>query len=130
MATTKLHGLRLLVVEDESLVALMIEDMLEELGCIVAASAASLARALALAHSEKLDGALLDMNLAGQPVYPVAEILTDRRVPFIFATGYDRSTIDRRFAHVPVVHKPFDARELGRVLAMAIVGLGNRAQPA
>jgi CheY-like chemotaxis protein len=85
---TELSGARVLLVEDEGLVALMIEDMLEELGLKVIASAAHVAKACELASAASFDLALLDVNLAGERVFPVARILRDRRIPFLFSTGY------------------------------------------
>lgn len=99
--------LRILVVEDEILVSLMIEDMLVDLGCEVAGSARSVAEALALVARETFDGAILDLNLGGVPAYPVADALTARAIPFVFLTGYGTGGIDRRFADTPMVSKPF-----------------------
>jgi CheY-like chemotaxis protein len=112
MTERSLRGLRLLVVEDEVLVALMIEDMLAELGCVIAGMVASVPKALDIARSAPLEGAVLDINVAGEAIYPVAQILMERGVPFLFTTGYDPSGIDRRFAHAPVVRKPFQVSEL------------------
>jgi CheY-like chemotaxis protein len=97
----------ILVVEDEVLVALMISEMLGDLGCAVAASAGNLRDALALAQSSDLDGAILDLNLAGEPVYPVADVLAAKGVPFVFLTGYGAAGIEPRFADVPTIAKPF-----------------------
>ena len=85
-----LAGLHLLVVEDEAMVALMVEDILADLGCTAVEVAGTVAKGLAIvAHPDPpLDGAILDVNIGGEKVYPVAEALTARGVPFIFATGY------------------------------------------
>jgi CheY-like chemotaxis protein len=82
---TDLAGLRVLVVEDEGSVALLIEGMLEDLGCEIAASVATLAKALHAVQTETLDFAVLDVNLAGDQVFPVAEILKGRRLPLFSA---------------------------------------------
>src|SRR5690606_28701228 len=87
-----LAGLRILIVEDELLVALELETMLGSLGCEVVGPAARLEKALNLAETEELDGAVLDVNLRGKPVYPVAAALGARGIPFIFSTGYSNSS--------------------------------------
>jgi CheY-like chemotaxis protein len=101
---------RILLVEDEALVAMMMEDLLEELGCEVAGSFASVAAALAWLEGEgrRLDGALLDVNLgAGEMVFPVARLLQARGVPVVFATGY-ANLPDGEFAGAPMLQKPVD----------------------
>jgi CheY-like chemotaxis protein len=105
--TISMATLRILVVEDEALVALMIEDMLDELGCVVAGSARSVRDALTLVGAGEMDGAILDLNLGGEPVYPVAEALAAVGIPFVFLTGYGVGGIDARFAGVPTIAKPF-----------------------
>ncbi|WP_296600652.1 response regulator [Phenylobacterium sp.] len=116
-----LAGRRILVVDDEPLVAMLIEDLLRDEGVEVVGPASSLAQALELAGDPGLDGALLDVNLAGEFVYPVAEILRARDVPFAFVTGYGRAGLDPDFADAPVMPKPVPlvgfAREIVRLLA-------------
>jgi CheY-like chemotaxis protein len=102
-----LSRLRVLVVEDEGSVALLIEDFLAELGYEVAASAARLAQACDYAASIALDFAVLDVNLAGELVFPAARILSSRRIPFLFSTGYGRQGILPEFSRYPVLMKPF-----------------------
>ncbi|HEY2706543.1 MAG TPA: response regulator [Caulobacteraceae bacterium] len=113
-----LAGLRLLVVEDEALVAMQLEDMLDELGCVVVDVAGTVSRGVALAADEAvpLDGAILDVNLGGEKVYPVAERLAERGVPFVFCTGYGLSGIAGEFAHVPTLAKPYNQRQLHDLL--------------
>jgi CheY-like chemotaxis protein len=111
-----LNGLRALIVEDEAGIALLIEDMLLELGCEVAAMAALLPRACELARYEVIDFAVLDVNLNGQLVFPVAEILRDRGIPFVFSTGYGRVGLADPFANEPVLAKPFAIDELERTV--------------
>ena len=108
--------LRILVVEDEMLVAMNIEDMLLELGHEVAGLASRLEPALALARESRFDAAMLDVNLAGEPSFPVAEVLAERGVPFFFATGYGRQAIEERYRDVSVVQKPFRSADLERAL--------------
>jgi PAS domain S-box-containing protein len=99
-------GNRILLVEDEALVAMMMRDSLVELGFCVVGPFDRAAEALACATDDALDAAILDVNLTGDLVYPVAERLAGRGVPFVFVTGYDAEGIDPRFAHVPVLQKP------------------------
>jgi CheY-like chemotaxis protein len=108
--------LRILVVEDEMLVAMNIEDMLLELGHEVAGLASRLGPALALARESRFDAAMLDVNLAGEPSFPVADLLIERGIPFLFATGYGRQGIEERYRGFPMLQKPFRAEELGRAL--------------
>lgn len=116
----ELAGLRALVVEDEGGVALLIEDMLEELGCEVVASVPTLAKALTAAAAEEFDFAVLDVNLDGQLVFPVAEILQGRRLPFVFSTGYGRIGVPETFTECEVLSKPFTIEELERKLRVAL----------
>lgn len=128
MAPASLSGLKLLVVEDETLVAMMLEMMLDGFGCSVVGVAGTLSRGLALANDEELclDGAILDVNLGGEKVYPVAERLTRRGVPFIFCTGYGMAGLTESFAHVPTLAKPYEARDLESLLkSVMIEGRGH-----
>jgi CheY-like chemotaxis protein len=112
---------RILLVEDETLVAMMMEDLLEEVGCEVAASFGALGPALAWLEGQDAapDGALLDVNLGGEMVFPLALALRTRGVPFVFATGYG-ALPDDRFADAVVLHKPVSSG----ALAGAIVAFG------
>lgn len=104
---------RILVVEDSALVAMDVESVVTDLGWEVVGPASRLKQARDLAESETLDGAILDVDLDGSPVFPVAEILQRRGVPFIFATGYDAvSVLPPKFHKVPTVQKPFDTASL------------------
>ena len=116
----ELAGLRALVVEDEGGVALLIEDMLEELGCDVAMSVATLAKAMTLAEAGEFDFAVLDVNLDGQYVFPVAEVLRSRNIPFVFSTGYGRTGVPETFRDYEVLNKPFAIEELERKLRLAV----------
>jgi CheY-like chemotaxis protein len=110
---------RVLIVEDEYLVAMLIEEMLETLGYDVAQVAATLPAAMAAAKNASFDVAILDINLNGSQSTPVAEILQARDIPFIFATGYGPAGLDSRFADTPALQKPFYEEELKRVLQRA-----------
>lgn len=122
MNRPRVTGLRILIVEDEAMVAMMIEDMLTDLGCTVVGVAASVAEALALADDEalELDGAVLDVNLGGEKVFPVATRLRSRGVPFVFSTGYGRAAITSEFARDPVLAKPYGPATLQDGLAQAL----------
>src|SRR5205085_11168424 len=104
--------LRILIVEDEMLVAMNIEDMLLDLGHEVAGLASRLAPALQLAAEAEFDAAMLDVNLAGERSFPVAELLEGRGIPYLFATGYGIAGIEERYRHAPVLQKPFRAADL------------------
>ena len=109
--------LRILIVEDEMLVAIHIEDMLLDLGHEVTAIAGRLAAALTLAADADLDAAILDVNLAGEQSFPVADILAGRDIPFLFATGYGLQGVEDRFHSRTVLQKPFRSEELQEALA-------------
>ena len=118
---TALKGRRVLVVEDEMMIAMLVEDMLAELGCAVVGPAHALDAALSLARSEDgLDAALLDVNLAGQPVFAVADALREKGVPAIFSTGYGEAGLRDIDRGAPVLQKPFRAGDLARALNQAL----------
>jgi CheY-like chemotaxis protein len=117
---SRLAGLTVMVVEDETIVSFLVEDMLTDLGCAQVLHASSVTAALALLRERRPDAAVLDVNLAGEFAYPVAEVLDADRVPFIFATGYGRSGIPAHWAPRPVIQKPFDGATLAAALAQVI----------
>lgn len=110
---------RILIVEDEMTIAMMLEDMLETLGHHAVAVAARLPQAMELAEACEVDLAILDVNLDGQTSFPVAEKLRERRIPFVFATGYGSAGIDPGFADVRVLKKPFLIGDLKDAVAAA-----------
>src|SRR6516164_5034735 len=111
------QGRRVLVVEDEMMISMLVEDMLSDLGCAVVGPAHALDTALVLAQTESgLDAAVLDVNLAGQPVFAVADALRAKGVPAIFATGYGDSGLRDIDRGAPVLLKPFRAGDLARAL--------------
>lgn len=112
---TALTGRRVLVVEDEPLIGLMLAEFLQESGAIVAGPAASVGDGLALIGAGGIDCGILDVNLAGQPVDPLASDLAARGVPFVFATGYGRAP-QGTWDGVPVVEKPYSFDDLLAVL--------------
>lgn len=111
-----LSGRRVLVVEDEMLVLIMIEDMLADLGCEVVSAAATVNQALALIDAQIFDVAMLDMNLNGSDSYAVAEALGAQGVPFVFSTGYSGHKIRDGYRDRPVLKKPFMDKELVKIL--------------
>jgi CheY-like chemotaxis protein len=113
-----LHRRRLLVVEDEYMIAFDLARSLEELGAEVIGPAPTVREALHLIASDTgaLDGAVLDINLNGERAYAVAEALASRQVPFVFTTGYDAVVIPAAYAAVPRLNKPVDKAELSRLL--------------
>ena len=110
----------ILLVEDEPLVALMIEQLIGTLGHAVAGPHVTLAQARDAVDGEDFTGAILDVNLAGELVFPIADILARRRVPFVFTTGYGPEHIPPRFSHIPCLSKPLEAHMLTQFLADAI----------
>lgn len=111
--------LKILIVEDEMTIALLMEDMLVDLGHEVVGMAMRLPQAMLLAHSSELDLAILDVNLDGRMSFPVAEVLKDRGVPFIFATGYGSAGIDPPYKGGAVIKKPFELADLRRAIDRA-----------
>jgi CheY-like chemotaxis protein len=124
MTNDKLEGLRVLVVEDEMMVSMLIEDMLAELGCEVVGPASRLDEALAIAKEAELDCAVLDVNLGGQPIFPLADLLRERGRPFAFATGYGDAGLRDVDKGSPVLQKPFREGDLARVLGELRAAVG------
>jgi CheY-like chemotaxis protein len=114
--TGPLSAKRILVVEDELMIRLLLEDMLAELGCTVAAAAARIDEALEAARTAEFDLAILDVNLNGQPIVPVADVLVARDRPFIFATGYGEQGLPESYRGRPTLKKPFQIDGLSRIL--------------
>jgi CheY-like chemotaxis protein len=107
---------RVLIVEDEGMVAMLLEDMLAELGHEVVAIAGRMERAAELVSEAEIDLAILDVNLNGQETFSLASTLKSRGVPFIFATGYGSASLPETFQKIPVLQKPYQRRTLARVL--------------
>jgi len=112
-----LFGLQVLLVEDELLVAMMLEDMLAEFGCIVTGSAATVARALAeIKASDSIDAAILDVNLGGEKIFPVADVLMEMDVPVVFSTAYGPAGLAERYPRSRLLTKPYAPEALAQVL--------------
>jgi DNA-binding NtrC family response regulator len=107
-----LAGSRILVIEDEALVAMLVEDALMDAGCTVLGPAADVAGALRLLEETNPDGAVLDLNLGGESSSPVADALQERGVPFVVATGYGAAGLPVKHRNVPVLAKPYDPADL------------------
>jgi two-component SAPR family response regulator len=120
-----LKGKRILVVEDEALIAVMVEDMLVEMGGEVVGPAATVDDALELARQETLDVAVLDVNVRGQRIDPVAEALMARGIPVLFATGYGEVRLASG-VQATVIDKPYTQDKLARGIAAAMNGAGSR----
>jgi CheY-like chemotaxis protein len=119
------EGRRVLVVEDEPMIRLLLDDMLADLGYTMAAEAGRLDEALTVAKQAEFDIAILDVNLNGQPITPVVDILVERGVPFVFVSGYARRGLPEAHSDVPLLQKPFQAEGLARALAAAAAKAPN-----
>lgn len=108
---------RVLVVEDEYLIRMLLEDMLADLGYAVAAAVGSIAEARAHAATGDFSAAILDVNLEGQEIFPVADMLAARSLPFVFVTGYGERSLPERYRDRPALQKPFQAEQLDAALS-------------
>jgi CheY-like chemotaxis protein len=113
-------GRRALLVEDEGAVALLLEDMLVDLGITVQASASNVAQAIEAVNREPVDFVLLDVNLGGNSSYPVARLLSERKIPFLFSTGYGAQALSPEFAEAPTIAKPFSIEHLADKIASTL----------
>lgn len=117
----ELQGRRVLVVEDESLVAMLLETILEDMGCTPVGPASNIDEGEALARDEAaLDAALLDVNVAGRQVFPVAAALKARGVPFVFSTGYGEGGLPDEWRGNPTIQKPFTEAAIRDALMKAM----------
>jgi DNA-binding response OmpR family regulator len=120
MTEAALDGCRVLLVEDELLVAMLVETALEDENCTIVGPYGDLGEALEAARSEALDVAVLDINLAGQMVFPVAELLAERGVPFLLLSGYGDVALPGDRRHWPICAKPFNLHDLVSTLSRLV----------
>jgi len=120
--TSVLTGRRVLLVEDESLILMLVEDALADFGCEIAGVASRFDDAVSKARSLDFELAILDVNLNGQRTFPIAEVIQARGIPFVFATGYGATSIPEALSTAPILQKPFAAPELERALRTALGG--------
>lgn len=118
---TTLQGKRVLVIEDEPIVAMLLEDMLSEFDIEIVGTASHLQDAINLAEKAEFDAAVLDVNLGGQLSSAVAAVLRRREIPFVLATGYDAPSSDEFDRNAPILHKPYVQSDLERALTQILV---------
>jgi len=118
--STDINDKRVLLVEDEPLVSMMLADMLSAFGHKIDGPYSRFSDAIVAAQSNNLQAGILDVNLGGEKTYAVADILTDRKIPFAFVTGYGPDTIVSEFAHAPVLQKPIEAAKLHALLQQIV----------
>ena len=116
VADKLLSGRRVLVIEDETLILMMIEVMLSDLGCESITTAATVDKALALIDAQTFDAAMLDMNMNGNPSHRVAKALVARGVPFVYCTGNNNHKLMDVSPDQPVLKKPFKYEHLAEIL--------------
>jgi DNA-binding NtrC family response regulator len=123
---TQARTARILVIEDDSMIRMLLADMLESLGHTVAGEAARIDEALAAAQNATCDVAILDVDLGGKSCEPVAQALAGRKIPFIFATGYGAQALPESFRDRPTLKKPFHLDGLGQTIETALRAGGVR----
>jgi CheY-like chemotaxis protein len=117
-----LQGRRILIVEDEFFIAVQIEDTLQSFGCETIGPFATPELALQASRRERFDVAVLDINLSGRMVYPVADELLTRSIPFMFLTGYSHADLPEAYRSLPRLNKPFDPRAVKDLLERIVCG--------
>jgi CheY-like chemotaxis protein len=122
MTATRSRGGSVFLVEDEVMIRMMVADMLEELGYSVAAEAGEIGEAMKLAESADFDLAILDVNVNGKMISPVADLIKARQRPFIFATGYGSSGLPEEYRDRPALQKPFQIETLAKVIDTVMTG--------
>jgi CheY-like chemotaxis protein len=122
MTATRSRGGSVFLVEDEVMIRMMVADMLEELGYSVAAEAGDISEAMKLAESADFDLAILDVNVNGKMISPVADLIKARQRPFIFATGYGSSGLPEEYRDRPALQKPFQIETLAKIIDTVMTG--------
>jgi CheY-like chemotaxis protein len=115
-----LEGVRVLVVEDEMIVAWLVEDMLSQCGCTIVGPVGDLPHAFDTIANNVIDIALVDINLNGIESYPIADRLLEKHIPFIFTTGYEKDHINTRYRACPMLQKPYHHFELTGILSFLL----------
>jgi CheY-like chemotaxis protein len=110
---------RVLVIEDELMIRMLLQDMLDDLGHTLVGEAGRIDEAVTLARQAEFDIAILDVNLNGEPISPVVEVLVERGLPFVFATGYGQRGVPEPYRRTPTLQKPFQAEALAQALEAA-----------
>jgi CheY-like chemotaxis protein len=129
MVEENLKGVLVLVVEDEYLIADDLRKALTDAGAEIIGPVPAVGDAIeALRKAERIDAAVLDINLRGEMIFPVADALLERGIPFVFATGYDRSSLPERFADFPRIEKPLHAEKLILILRGLVNRTGNPSE--
>ena len=121
-----MQGRCVLIVEDEAIVAMLLEDLLQEFGCHVVEIASRVDTALVSVAARIFDVAILDVNLKGETSYPVADLLNLREIPFLFATGYGIQVIPEKYRRHTVLQKPFRKQDLAEALLSAMQSATGR----
>ena len=122
LAHEALRGRRVLVVEDSPVVAEATDQMLQDMGCIVVGPATSMAPALEMAGGERLDAALVDLNIRGGKAFPVLRILRDRSIPFLLTSGYADWSMPKDWQDIPRLAKPYSPNQLREALLGLLPG--------
>jgi CheY-like chemotaxis protein len=125
-----LYGLRVLLVQDESVMAMVIEDLLSELGCVVVDVAGAVSQGLESVAGGGIDAAILDLDVDGEPIFPVADALTAREVPFVFSTSEDPTLLCLRYPGSQTIAKPYDADALACILADCCLEASAKPRPS
>ena len=118
-----------MIVEDEALVAMAIRDSLDELGFVTIGPYSRISEAMVALRNNHIDAAVLDVNLGGELIYPLADVLTADHVPFIFITGYGSEEIESRYSHVPVLQKPIEQDSLKSAFAISAAASASTQTP-
>jgi two-component sensor histidine kinase/DNA-binding response OmpR family regulator len=128
-SSPKLPGRRILLVEDEALVAILLEEQLRDFGLSIVATCGNVSEAMRAIDASSPDAAILDVNLGGESAFPVADRLAQSGIPFVFVTGYGRESIDQRYSHINVLEKPIERHALEAVFAKVLGNSPRRSIP-
>jgi CheY-like chemotaxis protein len=116
MKIKKLKSKRVLVIEDEIFICLLLQEMLKKMGCLVVGLANRSEKAVKMISETEFDVAIVDLNLNGESSYPAADMLIARQIPFVFSTGYGPQGLAPAYRHIRLIQKPFGERDLAEAL--------------